>query len=197
MKKYFPELIVVLSLVFLGLGITQPLLTIKASVNKQEMFDLASESFFSADQGNSFIQGMLQPFIQKLNFEGTVQVFESTRSLLGTMTHLIESNHLFVGLLIGIFGIIIPVIKLVLITYSSITKSQEKQEKLLKISGLLSKWSMSDVFVMAVFIAFLAMNANEDAINTVQMNAELGNGFYYFAVYCLLSIFSSQLMEKR
>ncbi len=173
-------------------------MSIKATINKQEMLELASSTLLSSpDQSNSFIQNLMHSFMQKLNLEGSVEVFESTRSLLGTMNELIAHDHAAVGLLVGFFGLLIPVIKIIMTLLSMIIKSQKDKDSLLRISSLLSKWSMSDVYVMAILVAFLTVNANEQAIGAVQLNATLHIGFYFFAAYCLLSIAASQLLEKN
>jgi hypothetical protein len=56
---------------------------------------------------------------------------------------------------------------------------------------------MSDVFVMAILVAFLTVNANEQTLGAVQLNAELQSGFYFFSVYCLLAIAAGQLFERQ
>jgi uncharacterized paraquat-inducible protein A len=197
MKKHLPTFLFVLSIIFLIPGITQPLITIKAAVDKQDMLNLATDALLPPDQGNNLIQSMLQPVLQQLKVEGTVEVFESTRSLLETMSKLISHDHVVVGLLIGLFGVIIPLIKITLTLVSLFLNSQEDKERLLNISSLLSKWSMSDVFVMAIIVAFMAINANEQSVDTVKMNAELRSGFYFFTAYCLLAIAASQLLSRR
>ena len=197
MKKYFPILLFILSIAFLIPGITQPLMTIKATVNKQEMLGLATNALLPPDQGNNFVQNMLHSVLQQLKVEGTVEVFESTRSLLETMNELISHNHAVVGLLIGLFGVIIPVIKIILTLISLFLSSQLDKDRLLNISSLLSKWSMSDVFVMAIIVAFMTINASKQSVDAVQMSATLGPGFYFFAAYCLLAIAAAQLLVRR
>lgn len=198
MRKYIPTILFILSIAVLIPGITLPLMTIKATVNKQEMLELASTVLVPAnDQGSSFIQKMLQSAVQQLNIEGSAQVFESTRSLLEMMSKLISHEHIIVGLLIGLFGVIIPAVKIILTLLSLAINSQEDKQRLLKISGLLSKWSMSDVFMMAVLVTFLTVNANEQALGAVQLNAELQSGFYFFSAYCLLAIAAGQLFERQ
>ncbi len=196
MKKYFPVILFVLSILFLIPGITLPLMTIEATVNKQDMLKLAAESLFSSEQNGNFIQSMLQSFAQQMHVEGSAKVFESTRSLLETMKELIAHDHVVVGLLIGLFAVVIPVIKIIL-SLLTVFLEPSKSRLLLKISSLLGKWSMSDVFVMAIIVAFFTINANEQVINTVQMKAELEQGFYFFAVYCVLAIAAGQLLERR
>lgn len=197
MAKYFPLFLFVLSICFLVPGLTKPLMTIEATVDKKEMLGLAAETLAPSDQNSNFIQNMLQSVVQQLDVEGSVVVFKSTRSLLGTMTELISHGHAVVGLLIGLFGVVIPLVKIVLTMLSLCLQSPKIRMQLLKISSLLGKWSMSDVFTMAIIVTFLAINANEQAIDTVQMNAELNSGFYYFAVYCLLAIAAGQLLQGK
>ncbi len=70
----------------------------------------------------------------------------------------------------------------------------QKRLYLQKISALISKWSMADVFVIGVFVAYLAANAVEKEGGLLTFEAQLGSGFYYFLGYCLLSILATQLL---
>jgi paraquat-inducible protein A len=54
---------------------------------------------------------------------------------------------------------------------------------------MISKWSMADVFVVGVFLSFLATRSNKD------INAWLHDGFYFFLAYCLISILATQIMD--
>lgn len=197
MKKYLPVSLYILSIAFLIPGITQPLMTIKADIAKQALFDIAAKEFMPpAQQANDFMRQMLQSLIQDVNFEGSVTAFESTRSLLETLCDLMSHQHVVVGLLIGLFGIFIPLIKIILTLIALFLASGKTRNDLLGISNLLSKWSMSDVFFMAILLAFFTVNANSEAISAIQMSAKLGSGFYFFATYCLLAIAASQLMQR-
>ena len=197
MKKHLPTLLFILAIACLIPGISQPLMTIKATVDKQEMLGLATEALFPPGQDNNFVQNMLQSVFAQLKVEGTIEVFESTRSLLEAMNKLISNNHAVVGMLIGIFGVVIPLIKIILTLVALLLNSLDDKARLLKISSLLSKWSMSDVFLIAILVSFFVINANEESIDTVHMSAELGPGFYFFATYCLLAIAAGQLLEYR
>jgi uncharacterized paraquat-inducible protein A len=197
MKKHLPTVLFILSIVFLIPGISQPLMTIKATIDKQEMLDLATKALVPPDQGNNFVQNMLQSVFQQLKVEGTIEVFESTRSLLETMSELISHDHAIVGLLIGLFGVIIPVIKIMLTLIALFLNSPVDKDRLLGINSLLSKWSMSDVFVMAIIVSFMTINANKQSVDAVQMSATLGSGFYFFVAYCLLAIAAAQLFARR
>jgi uncharacterized paraquat-inducible protein A len=53
----------------------------------------------------------------------------------------------------------------------------------------ISKWAMNDVFVVAVYVAFLSAKATDS------LDATLEPGFYYFASYCLVSLVALQMMK--
>lgn len=198
MKKHLPAFLFILSIAFLIPGIIQPFMTIKADINKQDLFDIAAKELLPpAQQGNAFMQNMLQSILKEVNFEGSVTAFESTRSLLETMYELVSHGHVGVGLLIGLFGIVIPCIKILLALIALFVASGETRRDLLNISSVLSKWSMSDVFLVAILVAFFTVNANSQEIAAIQMSAELGAGFYFFAAYCVLAIVASQLMQVQ
>ncbi len=197
MTKYLPLFIFLLSIAFLIPGLTQPLMSIEATVEKRDMLVLAADSLTLSELSNQFMQTVIQSLVKQLDVQGQVLVFQSTRSLLGTMSELVAHGHAEVGLLIGLFGVVIPLFKITLVVVSFFLKKRKLQLKLLNISSLLSKWSMSDVFMMALMVTFLAINANGHAINTVNMSATLGAGFYFFAAYCLLAIVAAQLMERQ
>lgn len=162
------------------------------------------------------IMGITQPMISiKLsyiiessfkNFSG--DIFNTSRSILETSENLIKNKRVFVGIMILTFSCIIPLIKTLMILSLHSQKLSNKMIK--KVLGLISKWSMADVFVVAIFLVFLAT----DGVNELQnqslsvmglsvniavkaiMTSELLNGFYYFTGYCLLSILHTQFMKK-
>jgi paraquat-inducible protein A len=70
-------------------------------------------------------------------------------------------------------------------------KEFNRRKSVLKFVNLISKWSMADVFVVGVFIAFLSLQSNKN------ISAELHSGFYYFLSYCVISIASAQLIRVR
>jgi len=53
---------------------------------------------------------------------------------------------------------------------------------------------MADVFVVAIFVAYLAANGIKENRALVDFNSQLGAGFYYFLGYCLISILATQLL---
>jgi uncharacterized paraquat-inducible protein A len=66
----------------------------------------------------------------------------------------------------------------------------------------IAKWSMADVFVVAVLIAYLAAEATQtppgeaSAVPLMAFDATFGPGFYWFAGYCLFSLASQQYTAR-
>jgi uncharacterized paraquat-inducible protein A len=64
----------------------------------------------------------------------------------------------------------------------------------------IAKWSMADVFVVALFITYLAAMASQSTPlsgpRIVAFKAEFGPGFYWFAAYCVFSLATQQLTAR-
>lgn len=111
-------------------------------------------------------------------------LFEETRSILETVDELKKIGYPVIAFLILTFSVIIPVFKALLILANVFFR----KSWLWIFIAVLSKWSMADVFVVASIIAYFT------AQSTVELQAQLHEGFYWFLAYCLLSIVSGQLL---
>jgi uncharacterized paraquat-inducible protein A len=100
-----------------------------------------------------------------------------------------------VAFLIVFFSLVIPVFKLLLQMASLVIPVAQWREGLLWLNGALSKWSMADVFVMGLLVAFMAGRASGQAGDLLIMDAQLEVGFYYFLAYCLFSIAASSVIR--
>ena len=116
------------------------------------------------------------------------ELFSTTRSILQTLKDLHESGYDFVAGLILLFSVVVPVAKGVLLLIVLATRRARARIPIFKFVGAISKWSMADVFLVGIYIAYLSANANSN------LEASLGVGFYYFAAYCLVNIASHQFM---
>jgi paraquat-inducible protein A len=117
----------------------------------------------------------------------TMELFTETRSILSTIRSLHESGNDFVAGLILLFGVVVPLVKgLVLLSVLAVRNARSRLFGFVK---AISKWAMNDVFVVAVYTAFLAGKANEN------LDARLEVGFYYFTAYCLTSLMALQIMK--
>jgi len=125
----------------------------------------------------------------KLPLVGTLNLHESTQSILDTIKTLHNNNNSLVAFLILFFSIIVPVIKAVLLLIVLFFKNVKSRMGLYRFVYIIGKWSMADVFVVGVFLAFLATKSNES------IEAHIHTGFYYFLAYCLISLLAVQVMK--
>ena len=116
------------------------------------------------------------------------EVFRQTQSIFESMKNLYESGNVFVAGLILFFSITVPFIKAVLLILIVTMKDSITRVRLLNFARSVSKWAMADVFVVGVFIAFLAAKATDN------LNAVAERGFYFFAAYCLVSNLAFSLL---
>jgi hypothetical protein len=132
----------------------------------------------------------------------TSQIINKELSLLSTIVELWQDQRLLVATLIFIFSICIPLLKGILVCYSYLKKHSATEAKLLNFVAKIGKWSMADVFVIAIFLAVLSTNHAEtadsktlalltfkiDLLISSETLSAVGLGFYYFSGYCLLSL---------
>ena len=137
----------------------------------------------------------------------TSEIVSKELSLLSTIEELWQDERILVATLIFLFSIAIPILKTTLVTLSYFLKNINLGKKLVSFVNVIGKWSMADVFVIAVFLAVLSTNHADTAtqqtlavfgfkINVILSSATLSNvgmGFYYFLSYCILSMLGTQL----
>lgn len=142
-------------------------------------------------------------------FDATV--YERTRSILGAVRELASTGNYLVSFLILFFSIIVPVTKGSMLLASIYVRSHGARARLVYLVDLIGKWSMADVFVIGVFLAYLATeNQAQDNVfevsalgQTVEVSigtnltSTLGRGFYFFLGYCLFSVFWTQVLKHR
>jgi len=143
--------------------------------------------------------GITQPLLQiqvvaKMPLVGSLELYNEIQSITQSIKALWQSNHRLVAGLIFLFSIIVPLIKALLLIISLgvhyLSRSNScgcnvLKRYLLTIVQVIGKWSMADVFVVSIFMAFLATKSND------YIEAILHSGFYYFLSYCVLSILAS------
>lgn len=134
-------------------------------------------------------------------------VIDKQLSLLGTVEELWHDDRILVALLIFAFSVLIPVFKTVLLTASYFIKRSTVKLRISAFVSAIGKWSMADVFVVAIFLAVLSTNHADteshqqlaifgfklDLMITSATLSAVGIGFYYFTAYCIVSLIGSQL----
>lgn len=135
---------------------------------------------------------------------GEVVVYEQTRSIVGAVRRLYEVGSPLPATLILLFSVIVPLGKGALVAWAVFMTGDRARQRTLSLVEAVAKWSMADVFVVALFITYLAAQASTVAPDSagsasalVAFEAHLGRGFYWFAAYCLFSLATQQFTSRR
>jgi len=178
-------------------GLTQPMLSVSGTVEKAKLVDVGKQLIEESPNTPALVGNLVDMVIESLDVSGTVSAFDKTRSILGTASELYANNHLLVALLIVVFSVVVPMTKALILLAVLLPLSRKAKKSLLWISNAISKWSMADVFVIAIFVAFLAGNGIQERQGLVDFEAHLGVGFWYFLGYCLISILGTQVLSAE
>jgi uncharacterized paraquat-inducible protein A len=139
------------------------------------------------------IPGLTLPLITisaSVQFMGqTIDLFTQTRSILQSIRSLHESGNDFVAGLILLFSVIVPFVKGVLLLVVLLLRKVWARSELFYFVRSISKWAMADVFVVGVYVAYLAAKATDN------LDAQIQAGFYWFVSYCLVSLLALQFMK--
>jgi hypothetical protein len=131
---------------------------------------------------------------------GDVEVFQQTRSIVGSVRRLYEVGSPVPATLILLFSVVVPLGKTALVGWAVFVAREEGRRRTLAFVETIAKWSMADVFVVALFITYLAAMASQSAPGAgaplVAFTAHFGAGFYWFAAYCVFSLASQQLTAR-
>ena len=121
----------------------------------------------------------------------TKYVFWTTEhSLLTAVSVLIKDGQIFLGLLVLVFSIVLPVLKLLYLLLLSTLSAREieRQHRRLRALEWLGKWSMHDVLVLALTIFFIKSQGVYDAASL--------SGVYFFTAAVILMILAYAWLRK-
>jgi len=131
-----------------------------------------------------------------------VEVYAQTRSIVSSVRRLYEVGSPVPATLILLFSVIVPLAKSALVAWAMFMAAPARRRTLGFVEAI-AKWSMADVFVVALFIAYLAAQASTTAASDpnatpplIAFSAHFGPGFYWFAAYCLFSLATQQFTAR-
>ncbi len=146
-----------------------------------------------------------------LTFDNQILFFQS-KSIFQVVTILLKTadiQAIGVGILIFIFSIIFPIFKLIMSLFL-IYRPKLKKNKFVNYMALKSgKWSMADVFVVAIFMSFIGFRSIlksqlariADLSNRIEIittdNSTLDVGFALFLAFVIGSMIFSSLLVKN
>ena len=132
---------------------------------------------------------------------GEVEVYTETRSITGAIRNLYDVGSPLPATLILLFSVVVPLTKSALVAWAVFARDKVRRQRVLDFVETIGKWSMADVFVVALFITFRAAAATQRAAAgasppLVAFQATFGPGFYWFLGYCLISLASQQYTAR-
>ena len=127
-----------------------------------------------------------------------------------TLIHMGRPEMTVVGVLVILFSVVFPTLKMLALAAALFRPALLPTNRLVKLLAFdLSKWSMADVMVLAIFMSFVAFNGvigsaleSLRAVPNVQQvliptNAsKILPGYYLFIGFCVASIFLSKKLER-
>ncbi len=123
---------------------------------------------------------------------GTTTVYEQKQTIAVTVSFLFENKNYLAGTLIFLFSVCIPIAKALLFFVALFASPRIAGGILAFINGI-GKWSMADVFLVAIYTAYLAARSSEGVGQAIHFETEYGPGFYWFAAYCVFSLGAQQI----
>jgi RecA/RadA recombinase len=180
---------VLLALVVLLVGITTPMIEIDARI-KEMTFILLGENISFHDQ----------------------VIFFQSKSIFDVVRILIETgkwDSAFVGILILAFSILFPIGKLVATKLYLLGNESWRSNRFIRFFAFKSgKWSMADVNVVAIFMAFIgfkgildsqleSLNMRTDSLASISTNeTSLQPGFILFVAFVLFGLVLSVILHR-
>jgi hypothetical protein len=145
-------------------------------------------------------------------FQNNIIFFQS-KSITDVVRILVEEGSLpmiFVGILVFTFSIIFPVSKLISSLLYAYRVGNLRENWLIRFFVIKSgKWSMADVLVVAIFMAYIGFNGiigNQldvlsESAKPVEIfttnGTQLLGGFYLFLLFCISSLILSEIFTRK
>ena len=143
----------------------------------------------------TLVLGLISPILMvtihtQVEYLGDIVLSFESKGVIGSIVKLFDSGDVIVALVILLFSVIIPSLKVVTLLFVSIFMKSGSAHTLVKFFKWIGKWSMVDVFVVAVFLVYLTANKGEVS------RAEVEVGLYFFLAYVIVSMMISITADK-
>jgi len=141
------------------------------------------------------IYGLLSPiFLMYVtqDFASSIIILQfESNSILSSIEKLFNQNNYFVGGIIFLFSVIFPLFKTIISFLTLYFNNINILNKITNISSKLAKLSMTDIFVLSIFLVYLSPKS--DGI----IKTELEAGFLFFFAYVIISLFIAVLNKEK
>lgn len=180
---------VILALIVLFAGVTSPMIEIDARI-KELTFYLIGEPIEFKDQ----------------------VIFFQSKSIVDVVTILLETgkyDSIIVGFLIMVFSILFPIAKVLSTKLYLLGKTKWRENKVIRYFAFKSgKWSMADVYVIAIFMAYIGFKGildnqvkgltmqTDSLVSLSTSETSLQPGFVLFVGFVLFSLVLSEVLAR-
>lgn len=124
---------------------------------------------------------------------GTSVMKHECKSILTAIAALQNSGKTAVAALIVLFSLVTPTLKLLLAMVAARTSSGRLRDGAVRVVNAIGKWSMADVFVVAILLAIFSLRDPGGTGTT----SEIEVGLWFFAAHCVLSLVGSLLIARK
>jgi len=144
----------------------------------------------------ALVVGLLAPMLtivahKNMPILGNVVFQFQSKGIFSTIAKLFSSGNILVALPLLLFSVIVPILKTFTMALASVSSSRTITHGSLDLIKCIGKWSMADVFVVALFLAYFAMDKSEFT------DAETQIGLYFFLGYVILSNIASHILSHE
>jgi len=124
---------------------------------------------------------------------GLGQVQEDT--IMSGVIYFIQSGSWYIGLVIFIASVFVPMLKLTLLMFLLISVQRKSQwrpterTRIYRITELIGRWSMVDIYVVTILVALVNLGVLADI--------DSGPAAIYFAAVVIITIFAAKSFDPR
>ena len=129
-----------------------------------------------------FVLGMMYPLMQTGYGIGPITLRQEKIYLISSFSYFFNQGEVFIGLILLFFTIIFPVIKYLFLFYVLAEHKLPAQKSVTNLLEIINKWSMLDVFVVAVLI--LNMKFSSEIIIS---RLEAGTSLFAISIVLLMT----------
>ena len=160
------------------------------------VLSLRAFTFFGAiSAAITLLFGLITPIMmvtihKEVEYLGDVVLSFESKGVIGSISKLLDNGDVVVALVILLFSVLIPVIKVLSLAFVSVFMQSSFAHGIVKFFKMIGKWSMVDVFVVATFLVYLTVDKGDVS------RAEVEVGLYFFLAYVIVSMLVSLSADK-
>jgi len=143
----------------------------------------------------ALINGLITPILlviihKEVEYLGDVVLSFESKGIIGSIAKLYANGSLVVAGVILLFSVVVPAAKTLALLFVSVFEHSPFAAKVVRFFKHLGKWSMLDVFVVAILLVYLTGGSSDTS------RAEPEIGLYFFLIYVVLSMVASLSADK-